>query len=78
MDKLEEKHQIQIEKLQKQLECDRLVVFGDSVNDISMCQIADESCAVSNATEDMKAATTHVIESNMTNSVARWIRSDQI
>ena len=65
-----------IQKLQKQLGCDRLVVFGDSVNDISMCQIADESCAVANATEDVKAVVTHVIESNMTDSVARWIKED--
>lgn len=67
-----------IQKLQKQLGCDRLVVFGDSVNDISMCQIADESCAVANATEELKKAATTIIGSNMENSVARWIQSDQI
>ncbi len=67
-----------IQKLQKQLGCDRLVVFGDSVNDISMCQIADESCAVANATEELKEAATQIIGSNMENSVARWIQSDQV
>ncbi len=66
-----------IQKLQKQLGCDRLVVFGDSVNDISMCQIADESCAVANATEELKEAATTIIGSNRTDSVARWIRADQ-
>ena len=62
-----------IQKIQKQLSCDRLVVFGDSVNDVSMCHIADESCAVANATEEMKDAATHVIGSNMEDSVAKWI-----
>jgi len=67
-----------IQKLQKQLGCDRLVVFGDSVNDISMCQIADESCAVANATEELKAVATHVIGSNMEDSVAKWIQKDRV
>lgn len=66
-----------IRKLQKQLGCDRLVVFGDSVNDISMCQVATESCAVENAVEELKAVATHIIGSNMADSVARWIQTDQ-
>lgn len=62
-----------IRKLQKQYDCGRLVVFGDSLNDISMFQIADEACAVENAAEALKAIATEVIGGNNSDSVARWL-----
>lgn len=62
-----------IKKLQKQYGCGRLVVFGDSLNDISMFEIADEAYAVRNATESLKAIATGIIGDNNSDSVAKWL-----
>lgn len=43
-----------IKQLQKLLECDRVVAFGDGRNDIDMFELADESYAVQNADEQLK------------------------
>ena len=51
---------------------EKLVVFGDSVNDLSMFRVADEAYAVSNAIEELKQAATAVIGSNEEDAVARW------
>ena len=61
--------------LKEQLGFDRLVVFGDSVNDKSMFKIADESYAVSNAIDELKAMATDVIGSNDEDSVAKFLAS---
>ncbi len=61
-------------KLKEQLGYKRLVVFGDSLNDISMFRIADESYAVSNAMDELKAIATGVIGSNEDDSVAEFIK----
>ena len=53
--------------------CDGLVVFGDSENDLSGFRIADESYAVSNASDDLKAAATAVIGGNDEDAVAEWL-----
>ncbi|MBR5425122.1 MAG: HAD-IIB family hydrolase, partial [Clostridiales bacterium] len=45
-------------KLKEDLGYDRLVVFGDSLNDVSMFKIADEAYAVSNARDEVKALAT--------------------
>ena len=60
-------------KVMKQAGCDGLVVFGDSVNDLSGFRIADECYAVRNASEDLKAAATAVIGSNDEDAVAEWL-----
>ena len=61
-------------KLKEEYGFQRLVVFGDSVNDISMFRIADEAYAVSNALEEVKAAATGVIGSNEEDAVAAFLR----
>ena len=53
---------------------DRLVVFGDSVNDLPMFRIADESYAVANALEELKQAATGVIGSNGEDAVANFLK----
>lgn len=63
-----------IEKLKQKYHCDRLVVFGDSLNDISMFQIADESYAVENAAAELKAIATGIIGDNNSDSVAEWLK----
>ena len=61
--------------LKEQLGFDRLVVFGDSVNDKSMFKIADESYAVANAIDELKTMATDVIGSNDEDSVAKFLAS---
>lgn len=53
--------------------CDRIVAFGDGINDLPMFEIADECYAVSNAVDELKAIATGVIESNNADGVAKWL-----
>ena len=59
-----------ITKLKELLNCDELVVFGDSFNDIPMFKIADRSYAVMNAKDSLKQIATEVIGYNYDDSVA--------
>ena len=55
-------------------ECDRIVAFGDSVNDLSLFEAADESYAVANAGGQVRAAASGVILSNEADGVVKKIR----
>ena len=59
--------------LKQMLGCDRVVSFGDSLNDLSMFQISDECYAVGNAKPEVKAVATAVLEDHEQDSVARWL-----
>ncbi len=61
-------------QLKEKLCCDRVVAFGDGINDIEMFQLADECYAVSNAHESLKQIATAVIPSNNEDGVAHWLR----
>ena len=61
--------------LKQALGCDRLVAFGDGVNDIPMLQAADDGHAMANAHELLKAVATDVIGSNEADGVARWLET---
>ncbi len=63
-----------IQKLQGIWNCDRVIAFGDAVNDIPMFAIADECYAVENAVEELKAMATGVIGSNEKDGVAMWLK----
>lgn len=65
-----------ISELRNRLNADRLVVFGDSLNDLSMFAAADVAVAVGNALPEVKEAADIVIDANFTDSVARFIESD--
>lgn len=52
---------------------ERIVVFGDNLNDIPMMEIATESYAVANALPEVKAAATATIGSNLHSAVPRHI-----
>lgn len=54
----------------------RIVVFGDERNDLTMFALADVSLAVAQAHPEVKAVASQVIESNDNSGVARWIRRD--
>lgn len=65
-----------IKNLKKLLNCDRIVAFGDGKNDIDMFEIADESYAVENADDELKAKATKIIESNNADGVAKWLKAN--
>ncbi len=60
-------------QLAKLLNCDRIVAFGDSVNDLPLFEAADERYAVANAADILKARATAVIKSNDEDGVADWL-----
>lgn len=60
-------------KLKEEYGFDKLVVFGDSVNDIPMFKIADEAYAVSNAVDELKVLATDIIGNNEEDSVAAYL-----
>ena len=60
-------------RLKELLCCDKLVCFGDAVNDIPMFEIADECYAVENAAEELKRIADGIIPSNREDGVAHWL-----
>lgn len=60
-------------QLKKFLNCDKIVAFGDGVNDIDLFKIADECYAVSNAVDELKEIATGIIDSNNSDGVAKWL-----
>ncbi len=65
-----------VAKLKERMGADRLVTFGDSLNDLPLFGIADVGVAVANALPEVKAAADIVIEANYTDAVARFIAQD--
>lgn len=55
---------------------DRMVSFGDAVNDLRMFDASDECYAVENAVPELKAAATGVIQSNEADGVAKWLEEN--
>lgn len=55
---------------------DRVVAFGDNLNDIPMFEQADLKIAVGNANEQVKAAADIVIDTNDNDGAARWLASN--
>ena len=53
---------------------DRVVVFGDNYNDLSMFKVADEKLAVGNARDAVKEAADQVIETNVEDGVVRYLK----
>ena len=62
-----------VRQLKELFGCDRVVAFGDGKNDIDMFEIADESYAVENAHEELKAKATAIIASNNDDGVAKFL-----
>ena len=60
-------------KLKERYGFDKLVVFGDALNDLPVFSIADESYAVANALDVVKEAATEVIGSNDEDAVAEYL-----
>ena len=64
-------------KLKEKLKCDRVVVFGDSLNDLPMFEIADEAVSVANAMQEAIEASSLTIGSNEEDAVAMYIESKE-
>lgn len=61
------------EYLKKHLGFDRIIGFGDNLNDIPLFEASDACYAVENAKEELKAIATGVIPSNTQDGVAKWL-----
>ena len=67
-----------IKHLAAKIGAERIVVFGDNLNDIPMMKMADWSVAVGNAFDEVKACASEVIGTNEEDAVARWIETDAL
>lgn len=61
-------------ELKKLWNCERIVSFGDSVNDIPMFMVSDEAYAVENAVEELKSHASGIILSNENDGVAEFLQ----
>jgi len=62
--------------LKEKLKCDKIVSFGDAINDIPMFEISDECYAVENAVDELKKYATRIIKSNDKDGVAHWLEEN--
>lgn len=62
-----------VQKVKDILNADKIIAFGDNLNDSPMFEIADEAYAVKNAVTQLKEKATGVIDSNNEDAVARFI-----
>jgi len=60
-------------QLKNLLGCEKIIAFGDGLNDLSLFSVADEKYAVSNAVTELKEAATKIIDSNNNDGVAKWL-----
>ncbi len=63
-----------IDTMKAMLGVDRVICFGDSDNDLSMFEMADESYAPANANNRIKSAATEVIGHHDEEGIARFLR----
>lgn len=63
-----------IVELKRRYGYDRIVSFGDAINDLPMFQISDACYAVDNAIDELKAAATGVIGNHNEDAVANWLK----
>ena len=59
-------------------EGDRIVSFGDAINDLPMFAISDQCYAMANAVTSLKQQATAVIKSNDEDGVAHWLKEHVI
>jgi len=65
-------------RLKKTHGFDRVIGFGDNLNDLPMFEICDESYAVENAVSDVKSAADSIIGANTDDGVARWLEENTL
>lgn len=62
-----------LQKLKDMLGCERIISFGDSINDLEMFAISQEFYVPENAPQKLKDMATGVIESNENDGVINWL-----
>jgi hydroxymethylpyrimidine pyrophosphatase-like HAD family hydrolase len=65
-----------IQQLKELWNCNRVISFGDAINDIPMFQISDECYAVENAVPALKKIATGIIAGNEQDGVAKWLNQN--
>jgi Cof subfamily protein (haloacid dehalogenase superfamily) len=60
--------------LRDYLKSDHVVCFGDNRNDLPLFEASDHRLAVANAVTELKEKADEVIESNINDGVARWLK----
>lgn len=65
-----------VRSLASEIGAERVVVFGDNVNDIPMMQTATHAVAVENAIDQVRDMANEVIGCNTSDCVAKWILND--
>ena len=63
-----------VQYLRERYDFDKVVAFGDNLNDIPLFRASDVRYAVENAKDELKAMADAVIESNEQNGVVRQIQ----
>lgn len=66
-----------VEYMKKITGADRVVAFGDNINDIPMLEKADVAVAVDNALDEVKRVADIIIGPNTSDSVAEFILNDR-
>ncbi len=65
-----------VRRLARNIGAERIISFGDNVNDLPLMEIADVAVAVGNAVPEARQAADIVIDTNDTDAVARFILDD--
>lgn len=64
-----------VQRVKQLCGCQKVIVFGDSVNDIPLFQTADEAYAPQNAIDELKKIAAGIIGSNNDDGVAEWLEA---
>ena len=64
-----------VNRLKSLLTAERVISFGDNLNDLPMFEASDEAYAVANAKDEVKLRSDGVIDSNIDNGVVRFIKA---
>lgn len=62
-----------IKEIMAQYNFDRLISFGDNLNDLPMFKISDECYAVNNGNTQLKSISTNIINSNNNDGVVKYL-----
>lgn len=66
-----------VRRLSKLVGADRIVAYGDNVNDLPILEIADDAVAVENAVDMVKSVAHRIIGPNTEDSVAKDIKNQR-
>ncbi|MGL4656780.1 MAG: HAD hydrolase family protein, partial [Sarcina sp.] len=65
-----------VEDLKELYNPDKVICFGDNLNDLPMFEVADEKYAMNNAVDGLKFLATDTIKSNDEDGVARYLKEN--